>query len=70
MRVRLTKKFAECVNGVNLARRRVGDVFELEDSEAERLIDVGWATTEIERRRGPGHPFSGAERRKRHQPRR
>ena len=45
---------------------RVGDVFELEDSEAERLIDVGWATAEIERRRGSARPFSGVERRKRH----
>jgi hypothetical protein len=65
MRVRLTKKFAERVNGVDLAGRHVGDVFELADAEARRLIEVGWATAEIERRRGSEQRFSGVDRRKR-----
>jgi hypothetical protein len=64
MRVRLRKKFAERVNGVDLTGRRVGDVFELADADAERLIEVGWATAKVERRLGSGHPFSGVERRK------
>jgi hypothetical protein len=64
MRVRLRKKFAERVNGVDLTGRRVGDVFELPDADAERLIEVGWATAKIEQRHGSGHRFSGVERRK------
>jgi len=65
MRVRLRKRFAERVNGVDLTGRRVGDVFELADAEAQRLIDVGWATATIEERHGSGHRYSGVERRKR-----
>jgi hypothetical protein len=64
MRVRLRKKFAERVNGVDLSGHRVGDVFELADVDAERLIEVGWATAETERRRRSERPFSGVERRK------
>jgi len=64
MRVRLRKRFAERVNGVDLTGHRVGDVFELADADAERLIEAGWATAKIEQRHASGHRFSGVERRK------
>ena len=66
MRVRLRKRFAERVNGVDLTGHLVGDVFELADADAERLIEVGWATAKIERRHGSKHPVSGVKRRKPH----
>jgi hypothetical protein len=67
MHVRLRKKFAERVNGVDLTGHLVGDVFELADADAERLIEVGWATAKIEQRHRSGHRrFSGVERRKPH----
>lgn len=43
-RVRLTRKFANLINGIDLSHRRPGDVLELTDSEARMLILEGWAT--------------------------
>jgi hypothetical protein len=58
MWVRLTRKLAECLDGVDLSDRRVGDVFESPTVEAHLLIAEGWAQPHIPavRRsgRGPG----------------
>lgn len=43
MRVRLTRKLAECIDGVDLSSHRVGDVLALSRREAELLIAEGWA---------------------------
>jgi hypothetical protein len=41
--VRLTKKLAAVLDGVDVSRRRVGEVFELPSCEADLLIAEGWA---------------------------
>jgi hypothetical protein len=43
MRVRLTRKLAECVDGVDLSRSREGDVLELSAHDAALLISERWA---------------------------
>jgi hypothetical protein len=43
MKVRLTRKFAEFVNGVDLRHRRIGDVVDLSHHEAELLLAEDWA---------------------------
>ena len=50
MRVRLIKKLAECLDGVDLTRRHVGDALNLPAREAQLLIAEQWATP-AERRR-------------------
>ena len=52
MRIRLTRKFAERIDGVDLSRRRVGDVIDLPVDEARALIAEGWAVLEDGRRAG------------------
>lgn len=51
--VRLTRKYADVIDGVNLSGRRVGDRLCLERSEAQLLIAEGWAerVPDEERRR-------------------
>ena len=44
MRIRLTRKLAECLNGIDLSHHSVGDVFTLRRREAELLIAEGWAS--------------------------
>ena len=41
--VRLTKKLAALLNGVDVSALKVGDVLELPDSAARMLIAEGWA---------------------------
>ena len=43
MRVRLTVKLAEMVNGVDLSRHREGDILDLSDRDAAMMIAGGWA---------------------------
>jgi hypothetical protein len=43
MRIRLTRKLAELLNGVDLSRHRVGDVLDLPMREAQVLMAEGWA---------------------------
>src|SRR5262245_13277532 len=53
MKVRLLRKLAECIDGVDLSRRQVGEVFDLSRAEARLLIAEQWAeparrgTTEV-----------------------
>src|SRR4051812_28613081 len=50
MHVRLTRKLAERVDGIDLAGHREGDVLDLGQREAELLIAEGWATAVAESR--------------------
>ena len=43
MRIRLVRKFANAINGIDLASVSVGDVVELKVSQAVLLIREGWA---------------------------
>jgi hypothetical protein len=44
MRVRLTRRLAECVDGIDLKQRRVGDFLDLSSHDGKMLIAEGWAT--------------------------
>jgi hypothetical protein len=46
MRVRLTRKLADSIDGVNLADRRVDDVFDLPEIAARLLLAEGWAVSD------------------------
>ena len=46
MRVRLTKKHAERIDGVDLVGRRVGDVLDLPSPDATLLVAERWAMPE------------------------
>jgi hypothetical protein len=54
MRVRLTRKFAPEIDGVDLTHNDVGEIFYLPPSKARLLIAEGWAVAE-RRRAGPLH---------------
>jgi hypothetical protein len=43
VRVRLTKKLASWLNGLDVSQAKVGDVLELSESEARMMITEGWA---------------------------
>ena len=46
MRVRLTRKLAREIDGIDLSNHDVGDVFELSDRMANLLMREGWAVAE------------------------
>jgi hypothetical protein len=43
VKVRLTRKLAEMIDGVDLSGRRVGDVLDITRTDADLLIAEGWA---------------------------
>lgn len=43
MRIRLTRKLALCLNGVDVSKLKVGDEVDLPERSARILIDDGWA---------------------------
>jgi hypothetical protein len=43
MRIRLTRKLANILNGVDVSQRRVGEVIDLLLREAQLLLAEGWA---------------------------
>ena len=43
MRIRLIKKLASYLNGIDLTGRQVGDVFECADAEGRMLLSERWA---------------------------
>jgi RNA-binding protein YlmH len=43
VRIRLTRKLALSMNGVDVSRLQVGDVIELDAERAEMMIKCGWA---------------------------
>ena len=44
IRVRLTRKFAQILNGIDLSRTKAGEEIELTRREADLLIAEGWAS--------------------------
>jgi hypothetical protein len=42
-KVRLTRKFANMINGIDLSAVRAGDEIEVSSREADMLIAEGWA---------------------------
>ena len=46
MRVRLTRKLAEMIDGVNLSGYNPGDLLELSDAEAQLIIAEQWGILE------------------------
>ena len=61
-RVRLTRKLADVIDGVDLTGCTVGDTVDLAPRDAFLLLSEGWALPERRsERRGPGtHDASGA----------
>src|SRR5215510_6037761 len=47
MQVRLKRKLAECIDGVDLSGHKVGDIFELPVHHAHLLVAEGWADIRI-----------------------
>jgi len=78
MRIRLTRKFAELIDGIDLSRRRVGDVIDLPVHDARMLIAEGWAVPEeggrasraVHGHRLPADTVADRPPRRRRQPRR
>jgi len=50
--VRLTRKYAEMIDGVDLADAHVGDELKLPTHDADMLIAEGWAEPTSDRRGG------------------
>jgi hypothetical protein len=46
MHVRLKRKLAEKIDGIDLSNQKVGDVFDLPDGKARMLVAEGWAVLE------------------------
>jgi hypothetical protein len=46
MRLRLVRKLAEEIDGVDLSHQHVGDVFDLPGRKAQLLVAEGWAIAE------------------------
>jgi hypothetical protein len=44
VKVRLTRKFANLIDGIDLSHRHAGDELDLSDRDARILILEGWAT--------------------------
>jgi hypothetical protein len=42
-RIRLIRKLALTMNGVDVSQVEVGDTVELDESQAEMMIELGWA---------------------------
>jgi hypothetical protein len=65
MKVRLTRKFAELINGVDLSKVRAGDTLDLSTRDAQILLAEGWAAPEREGGVPPRSEASDQPRRKR-----
>ena len=46
MKIRLTHKFAELINGIDLSKFHAGDTLDLSPAEAQILMAEGWAEFE------------------------
>jgi hypothetical protein len=64
MRIRLTRKLAEAVDGIDLSLHHVGDWIDVSEHDADMLIAEGWALpTDGECRRvRSGLPSDAADR--------
>ena len=56
MQIRLTRKFAEAIDGVDLSHHSVGDVFNLSRPDAQLLIAEGWASRDLHPDRAANRP--------------
>jgi hypothetical protein len=61
MQIRLTRKFAEAIDGIDLSHHAVGDVFNLSSADARLLVAEGWASTSLHPDRRPNRPAEAAE---------
>ena len=43
MKIRLTRKFADLINGIDLSKAHTGETLDLSQREAEILLAEGWA---------------------------
>jgi hypothetical protein len=43
MKIRLTRKFADLINGIDLSNAREGETLDLSEREARLLMAEGWA---------------------------
>jgi hypothetical protein len=59
--VRLTRKYAECIDGIDLSRHRIGDRMPVPRRQAELLMAEGWAEPipAEQRRRSSGETVRG-----------
>ena len=55
MKVRLTRKLSELIDGIDLSRAREGDMLRLPPRDALVLIAEGWALPVRDNSRGSGH---------------
>jgi hypothetical protein len=68
MRVRLTRKLAECLDGIDVSGNIVGDLLTLDQRAAELLIAEGWAVPysgrarEVQSSTIPKRPLTAASR--------
>lgn len=46
MKVRLTRKFADLINGIDLSKARAGETLDLSAHDANMLMAEGWAEYE------------------------
>jgi hypothetical protein len=53
MRVLLTRKLADVIDGIDLSSRKIGDVFDLSGTEGRLLVAERWA---IQERRSADRP--------------
>jgi hypothetical protein len=53
VRIRLVRKLAECLDGVDVTQYRAGDVLDLASREAEMLLAEGWASRTADPADGP-----------------
>jgi hypothetical protein len=58
--VRLTRKYADAIDGIDLSQNKVGDLLSLPHQDARMLIAEGWATPHEAARNneGPDSPES------------
>ena len=54
MKVQLTRKLSEIVDGIDLSKARVGDMLELPPRDAVTLIAEGWALFVPDEGKGAG----------------
>ena len=47
MQIRLTRKLADCLDGIDVSQYCVGDLLDIPTSEAELLIAEGWASSVV-----------------------
>ena len=62
MRVRLIKKFARMLNGVDLTLTRVGGLMTVSERDGEMLIAEGWAVPHFRASTTPGRRHAAADR--------